>query len=145
MVTIGDITLGDFPILLAPMEDVTDPPFRCVCKMMGADMMYTEFISSEGLIRDADKSVKKLDFFNSTTKALASYSVKLKFKSCWMSNLSSILSPLYSLFVTTKLCNYMSMKKILLLISRFVLYYGKIKILHKNLLKNNSFMRCEQW
>ncbi|HDO26871.1 MAG TPA: tRNA dihydrouridine synthase DusB [Bacteroidetes bacterium] len=62
MVTIGNISLGDFPILLAPMEDVTDPPFRHVCKMMGADMMYTEFISSEGLIRDADKSVKKLDF-----------------------------------------------------------------------------------
>lgn len=62
MVTIGNISLGDFPILLAPMEDVTDPPFRHVCKMMGADMMYTEFISSEGLIRDADKSMKKLDF-----------------------------------------------------------------------------------
>lgn len=62
MVTIGNITLADFPVLLAPMEDVTDPPFRYVCKMMGADMMFTEFISSEGLIRDADKSVKKLDF-----------------------------------------------------------------------------------
>ena len=62
MVKIGDIEVGDFPILLAPMEDVTDPPFRYVCKMFGADVMYTEFISSEGLIRDADKSVKKLDF-----------------------------------------------------------------------------------
>lgn len=62
MVKIDNIELGDFPILLAPMEDVTDPPFRYVCKMFGADMMYTEFISSEGLIRDADKSVKKLDF-----------------------------------------------------------------------------------
>ena len=62
MITIGNIDLGDFPILLAPMEDVSDPPFRYVCKMFGADMMYTEFISSEGLIRDADKSVKKLDF-----------------------------------------------------------------------------------
>ena len=62
MIKIGDIELGDFPILLAPMEDVTDPPFRHVCKMFGADMMYTEFISSEGLIRDAAKSVKKLDF-----------------------------------------------------------------------------------
>ncbi len=62
MVKIGDIELGEFPILLAPMEDVTDPPFRHVCKMFGADMMYTEFISSEGLIRDAAKSVKKLDF-----------------------------------------------------------------------------------
>ena len=62
MVKIGNIQLGEFPLLLAPMEDVTDPPFRHVCKMFGADMMYTEFISSEGLIRDAGKSVKKLDF-----------------------------------------------------------------------------------
>lgn len=54
--------MGEFPILLAPMEDVSDPPFRYVCKMFGADIMYTEFISSEGLIRDATKSVKKLDF-----------------------------------------------------------------------------------
>ena len=62
MIQIGNIELGDFPILLAPMEDVSDPPFRYVCKLFGADMMYTEFISSEGLIRDAAKSVKKLDF-----------------------------------------------------------------------------------
>ena len=62
MVKIGTIELGEFPLLLAPMEDVTDPPFRYVCKMFGAGMMYTEFISSEGLIRDAGKSVKKLDF-----------------------------------------------------------------------------------
>jgi nifR3 family TIM-barrel protein len=62
LVKIDQIELGEFPILLAPMEDVTDPPFRYVCKLFGADMMYTEFISSEGLIRDADKSVKKLDF-----------------------------------------------------------------------------------
>ncbi len=62
MVKIGEINLGEFPLLLAPMEDVTDPPFRYVCKMFGADLMYTEFISSEGLIRDADKSVEKLDF-----------------------------------------------------------------------------------
>lgn len=62
MVKIGNISLGEFPLLLAPMEDVSDPPFRYVCKLFGADMMYTEFISSEGLIRDADKSVKKLDF-----------------------------------------------------------------------------------
>ena len=62
MVKIGNIELGDTPLLLAPMEDVTDPPFRYVCKMFGADLMYTEFISSEGLIRDAAKSVKKLDF-----------------------------------------------------------------------------------
>jgi len=62
-VKIGDIHLGDFPLLLAPMEDVSDPPFRAVCKANGADLMYTEFISSEGLIRDAAKSMKKLDIF----------------------------------------------------------------------------------
>jgi nifR3 family TIM-barrel protein len=63
MVKIGNIQLGEFPLLLAPMEDVSDPPFRYVCKQLGADLMYTEFISSEGLIRDAVKSVKKLDIF----------------------------------------------------------------------------------
>lgn len=63
MVKIGDIELGDFPLLLAPMEDVSDPPFRALCKRHGADMMYTEFISSEGLIRDAAKSVQKLDIY----------------------------------------------------------------------------------
>jgi len=63
MVKIGNIELGDFPLLLAPMEDVSDPPFRAVCKKNGADLMYTEFISSEGLIRDAAKSVQKLDIF----------------------------------------------------------------------------------
>lgn len=63
MVKIGNIELGEFPLLLAPMEDVSDPPFRYVCKQNGADMMYTEFISSEGLIRDAAKSVMKLDIF----------------------------------------------------------------------------------
>ena len=63
MVKIGDIALGEFPLLLAPMEDVSDPPFRALCKKYGADVMYTEFISSEGLIRDAVKSVKKLDIF----------------------------------------------------------------------------------
>lgn len=62
MIRIGNKEVGEFPILLAPMEDVSDPPFRYVCKMFGADIMYTEFISSEGLIRDAAKSVKKLDF-----------------------------------------------------------------------------------
>lgn len=62
MVKIGPIEVGEFPILLAPMEDVSDPPFRYVCKMFGADIMYTEFISSEGLIREASKSVKKLEF-----------------------------------------------------------------------------------
>jgi nifR3 family TIM-barrel protein len=64
MVKIGNITLSDFPLLLAPMEDVSDPPFRAVCKANGADLMYTEFISSEGLIRDAIKSRKKLDIFD---------------------------------------------------------------------------------
>ena len=63
MVKIDNISLGEFPLLLAPMEDVSDPPFRALCKKYGADMMYTEFISSEGLIRDAAKSVQKLDFF----------------------------------------------------------------------------------
>ncbi|MFH1005161.1 MAG: tRNA dihydrouridine synthase DusB [Bacteroidota bacterium] len=63
MVKISNIELGDFPILLAPMEDVSDPPFRFVCKQNGADMMYTEFISSEGIIRQAAKSKKKLDIF----------------------------------------------------------------------------------
>lgn len=62
-VKIGNIDLGKFPLLLAPMEDVSDPPFRYVCKKNGADLMYTEFISSEGLIRDAAKSRKKLDIF----------------------------------------------------------------------------------
>jgi tRNA-dihydrouridine synthase B len=64
MVKIRNIELGDFPLLLAPMEDVSDPPFRYVCKQNGADLMYTEFISSEGLIRDAIKSKKKLDIFD---------------------------------------------------------------------------------
>jgi tRNA-dihydrouridine synthase B len=63
MARIADIELGDFPLLLAPMEDVSDPPFRALCKQHGADLMYTEFISSEGLIRDAAKSVAKLDIF----------------------------------------------------------------------------------
>jgi nifR3 family TIM-barrel protein len=64
MVQIGNIQLPEFPLLLAPMEDVSDPPFRAVCKENGADLMYTEFISSEGLIRDAIKSRKKLDIFD---------------------------------------------------------------------------------
>ncbi len=58
---IGSIQFNDYPIFLAPLEDITDPPFRALCKAQGADMVYTEFISSEGLIRDADKSIKKLD------------------------------------------------------------------------------------
>lgn len=64
MAKIAHIDLGDFPLLLAPMEDVSDPPFRHLCKKFGADMLYTEFISSDGLIRDADKSLKKLDIFD---------------------------------------------------------------------------------
>lgn len=63
LVKIGNIELGSFPLLLAPMEDVSDPPFRALCKEQGADVVYTEFISSEGLIRDAAKSRKKLDIY----------------------------------------------------------------------------------
>ena len=64
MVKIGRLEVGEFPLLLAPMEDVSDPPFRAVCKDNGADVMYTEFISSEGLIRDAFKSVQKMDIYD---------------------------------------------------------------------------------
>ncbi len=64
MIKIGQLELGEFPLLLAPMEDVSDPPFRAVCKENGADLMYTEFISADGLIRDADKSIKKLDIYD---------------------------------------------------------------------------------
>lgn len=63
MVKIDTIELTDFPLLLAPMEDVSDPPFRTLCKEQGADVVYTEFISSEGLIRDAAKSTMKLDIY----------------------------------------------------------------------------------
>ena len=63
MVKIGDIKISEFPLLLAPMEDVSDPPFRALCKKHGADLMFTEFISSEGLIRNATKSIAKLDIF----------------------------------------------------------------------------------
>lgn len=63
MVKIGGIDIGEFPLLLAPMEDVSDPPFRALCKEQGADLMFTEFISVEGLIRDADKSLQKLEIF----------------------------------------------------------------------------------
>ncbi|HEX9825925.1 MAG TPA: tRNA dihydrouridine synthase DusB [Flavobacteriaceae bacterium] len=63
MVKIGDIELSDFPLLLAPMEDVSDPPFRALCKEQGADVVYTEFVSSEGLIRNAAKSIMKLDIY----------------------------------------------------------------------------------
>ena len=64
MVKIGNVAVGEFPLLLAPMEDVSDPPFRALCKEQGADVMFTEFISVEGLIRDAEKSVQKLDIYD---------------------------------------------------------------------------------
>jgi len=64
MVKIGNIELGEFPLLLAPMEDVSDPPFRRLCKANGADMMYTEFVSADGLVHDADKSFQKLDIYD---------------------------------------------------------------------------------
>jgi tRNA-dihydrouridine synthase B len=64
MVKISNIELGDFPLLLAPMEDVSDPPFRALCKEQGCDLMFTEFISVEGLIRDANKSVQKLEIYD---------------------------------------------------------------------------------
>ena len=64
MVKIGDLEIGEFPLLLAPMEDVSDPPFRALCKQQGADLMYTEFIAAEGLIRDAAKSLHKLDIYD---------------------------------------------------------------------------------
>ena len=63
MVKIENIELGEHPLILAPMEDVSDPPFRALCKEFGADLMFTEFISTEGLIRDADKSIQKLDIY----------------------------------------------------------------------------------
>lgn len=65
MAKIRDLDLGEFPLLLAPMEDVSDPPFRFLCKEHGCDMLYTEFISVEGLIRDAEKSLQKLDIYDS--------------------------------------------------------------------------------
>ncbi len=63
MIKIGNIELPDFSLILAPMEDISDPPFRALCKAYGVDLMFTEFVSTEGLIRDATKSVKKLDIF----------------------------------------------------------------------------------
>jgi tRNA-dihydrouridine synthase B len=63
VIKIGDTELRDRPVFFAPMEDVSDPPFRYMCKKFGADFMYTEFISAEGLIRDARKSLKKLDIY----------------------------------------------------------------------------------
>ncbi|MEZ4950794.1 MAG: tRNA-dihydrouridine synthase [Saprospiraceae bacterium] len=80
---IGDVELGDFP-LCCPMEDVSDPPFKALCKKQGCDMMYTEFISVEGLIRDADKSVQKLDIYD--------YERPIEFKSSGQSwNLCNVL------------------------------------------------------
>ncbi len=64
MVKIGNVAIGEFPLLLAPMEDVSDPPFRALCKRYGADMMYTEFISADGLVHESDKSLQKLDIFD---------------------------------------------------------------------------------
>lgn len=64
MISIGNIEIPDFPLLLAPMEDVSDPPFRALCKKQGCDLLYTEFISVEGLVRDADKSMQKLDIYD---------------------------------------------------------------------------------
>jgi len=61
---IGNTILGEYPLFLAPMEDITDPSFRMICKMNGADFMYTEFVSSDGLIRDGQKSIKKLDIYD---------------------------------------------------------------------------------
>ncbi len=57
---IGSLDLGKFPLLLAPMEDVTDPAFRLMCKRFGADMVYTEFVSSDALIRQVNKTQQKL-------------------------------------------------------------------------------------
>lgn len=64
MVKIGNLELGEFPLLLAPMEDVSDPPFRKLCKEQGADLVYTEFISADGLVHEAINSLKKLDIFD---------------------------------------------------------------------------------
>jgi tRNA-dihydrouridine synthase B len=64
MVSIAGIDIAEFPLLLAPMEDVSDPPFRMICKDLGADLVYTEFIAVDGLIRDADKSIQKLDIYD---------------------------------------------------------------------------------
>ena len=63
MVKIGNIELGEFPLLLAPMEDVSDPPFRALCKEQSCDMMFTEFVAVQGLIRDVEKSLKKIELF----------------------------------------------------------------------------------
>ncbi|HLR31262.1 MAG TPA: tRNA-dihydrouridine synthase, partial [Fodinibius sp.] len=59
---IGNLDLGHKPLLLAPMEDVTDSPFRTICRRKGASIVYTEFISSEAIIRDSDQAMHKMDF-----------------------------------------------------------------------------------
>jgi tRNA-dihydrouridine synthase len=82
MIKIGNIELPEFPLLLAPMEDVSDPPFRRLCKMHGADLMYSEFISSEGLIRDAIKSRKNWIF--SITKDLSEFRFLEVTKKRWL-------------------------------------------------------------
>lgn len=64
MLKIGDISFERYPLILAPMEDVSDPPFRILCKEQGCDLMFTEFVSVEGLIRNADKSLKKIEISN---------------------------------------------------------------------------------
>ncbi len=64
MLKIGNVEIEKYPLLLSPMEDLTDPPFRYICKQYGADLMYTEFISSDGLIRHGAKSVRKLEIFD---------------------------------------------------------------------------------
>ena len=73
MVKIGGIDIGEFPLLLAPMEDVSDPPFRALCKEQGADLMFTEFISVEGLIRDADKSLQKLEILKPNAPSVCKF------------------------------------------------------------------------
>ena len=76
MVKIGNIELSSFPLLLAPMEDVSDPPFRALCKEQGADVVYTEFISSEGLIRNAAKSTKKLHLHKRASSGNSDFWIK---------------------------------------------------------------------
>lgn len=78
MVKIGNIELPEFPLLLAPMEDVSDPPFRRLCKMHGADLMYSEFISSEGLIRDAMKSRRSWIFSIMRDRSASRFSVEMR-------------------------------------------------------------------
>ena len=73
MIRIDNIELPEFPLLLAPMEDVSDPPFRALCKEQGADVVYTEFVSSEGLIRNAAKSVMKLDIYENAFQYTKNY------------------------------------------------------------------------